>query len=85
MMDKAAIKDFESWSNDEPTISSTTVIASEELPVRPLLGTIALVDALERFERMSVVSTAVSTDGDTATFLESDLFVYTLYVFVRQL
>ena len=32
-MDEAAIEDFESWSDDEPTISSTTVIASEELPV----------------------------------------------------
>ena len=35
VMNEAVIEDFESWSDDEPTISSTTASASEELPALP--------------------------------------------------
>ena len=33
VMNEAAIEDCESWSDDEPTVSSTTASASEELQV----------------------------------------------------
>ena len=59
-----------------------SVIASEELPV-------LIRSNFWRASTSAIVPSsghsAVSTDGDTATFLESDLFVYALYGFVRQL
>ena len=67
MINEAAIEDFESWSDDEPTVSSTTASASEELQ---LLAT----DVHSNVSRASTSAmvpssgrSAVFTDGDTVT------------------
>ena len=63
-MDKATIEDFESWSDDEPTVSSSS---SKELSV---LAT-DICSNLSRASTSALVPSsgcsAVDTDGDTAT------------------
>ena len=63
-MNKATNEDFESWSDDEPTVSSTTTSASEELQV---IATDVHSDVLWISTSVMVSSSgcsAVSTDGD---------------------
>ena len=67
VMNEAAVEDFESWSKDEPTVSSTTATASEELHV----PTTDIRSNVSRASTSAMVPSsgcsAVSTDGDTAT------------------